>query len=329
LKSPNIDPEHVPPLLAEMALGEIESEFGKAARVLNGAAPGLLTNIPPETALAAAQFMGVQFTRGSVHREVQKEMANLSLRLQWRDATDEQLQEHLRRSGEDYSDSAVAEGREIIDELLAGDVYVAPQAASSIGLALDLGMRAGLELLNRRLVIVDCPPILITSDEPVVTVGGPGFERAERAGIANARLVLFPLTPSRLLVLCRGDIDTRRIGTQLNHFEVAEVNREILYNTTRWAFERPRRHVTHTMQVPPEPDTRAAQEGPLSPVDGTENGQLFRFCRLTRWGISMQTRLGPCRDGGTVQPEWVCPFAPLSSPTCIPSDDATDVLGAF
>jgi hypothetical protein len=134
--------------------------------------------------------------------------------------------------------------------------------------------------VKREWVIFRTRPTLVTCDEPVITVGGPGWQRDERAGVGSAGVVMYPLSPSDLLELFHTWMRPRGPAS-LDRGETIEVNREVIGNASRWAFERPSRHVTELLTVPPAPTEAHVRED--LPVAEGETGEIFRTYSPSRW----------------------------------------------
>jgi len=236
----------------------------------------------PKSGADLARFMGMQLTRGQSFRAMHREMANRMFMLEHQDVTEAGLREHMERQrpGEQVSNEDVLRAMEFLEQQRAGEMFVAYPEASAVALALEAGESIGAHLIRRNWMVYKTPRCLVTSDEPVVLVGGPGLSRGERAGVDAAAVILFPLSPDRLLALVRQDLggDGREV---LDHIEVADVNREVIANATRWAFERPSRRATLGLQVPPAA-LPFVIEGPL-PMTGPKRGDLYRTFRPTRW----------------------------------------------
>lgn len=275
----DIDPAEVPPLLAETLYSRIEE--GASDAITDILESG--DRYPqPKAGADLARFMGMQLTRGQSFRAMHREMANRMFMLEHQDVTEAGLREHMerQRAGEQVSNEDVRRAMEFLEQQRTGELVVAYPDASAIGLALEAGESIGAHLIRRTWMVYETPRCLVTSDEPVVLVGGPGLSRGERAGVDAAAVILFPLSPDRLLTLVRQDLggDEREV---LDHIEVADVNREVIANATRWAFERPSRRATLGLQVPPASPPFAI-EGPL-PLIGPERGDRYRTFRPTRW----------------------------------------------
>jgi hypothetical protein len=124
-------------------------------------------------------------------------------------------------------------------------------------------------------------PLLITCDEPVVLIGGPDFTRLDRIGVANAGAIAFPLSPTALLMMFRHDVEPQG-PSNLNHLEVADVNREILANSGTVAFERPSKQMTTALKVPAHPEVLPTNtDGSELSLRGT--GVAFGFSQSSRW----------------------------------------------
>ncbi|WP_203785967.1 DUF4238 domain-containing protein [Paractinoplanes rishiriensis] len=273
LESPDVDPEEVPPLLMEVMLGEVEGS-GKTAidrMIESGSA-----RLDPEQAAEFAWFLGFQATRGHAYRQTQAQLTNELFRLQFGEITDDGLRRLLNKRGRPTDDAGVAAARRMIDELNAGKVRVSEQQAAVAARSAMSAYDVGRQFLDRNWQIFTAPPILITCDEPVVPIGGPDHRRSERGGFASVGVVVFPLAPHAILAMFRHDLRPAP-PWELTHVEAAELNREILGASARWAFERPARHFTQRVSVPPAPDPVAFEEFE------SDGRRIIRTYPPTRW----------------------------------------------
>ena len=96
--SSDIDPNVIPPLLFEKALGEIEGHAQSAFETLIQSGPD---DLDPRQALDMGIYLGVQYARGqSVRRQIQH--ASHSALVAWFEAMpDNQIAEMLRTQGPD------------------------------------------------------------------------------------------------------------------------------------------------------------------------------------------------------------------------------------
>lgn len=273
LESPDVDPEEVPPLLMEVMFGEVE---GLAKAAIDQMLETGSAHLGPEQAAEFAWFLGFQATRGHAYRRTQAHLMNELFRLKYGKVTDEGLRQLLSKRGQPGDDADVAAARRFIDELNAGTMRVTQQQTAMAAQSAKSAYDVGQQFLNRHWQIFTAPPILITCDEPVVLIGGPGHRRGERGGFASVGVVVFPLAPNAVLAMFRDDLRPAE-PWELAHAEVAELNREILAASARWAFERPARHFTQKVMVPPAPDPAAFEEFE------SDGRQILRAYTPTRW----------------------------------------------
>lgn len=275
LEADGVDEDEVPPLALEVLLSEIEGsaklgldellEFGEPT---------------PENGMFLAWFIALQATRGRGFRATLRAQANEIARLQYETMDEAGVRRLMRSNGGAATDADVAAGMDAIAKIVAGEWKLTPQDAALAGLAAQAAEElVGLLLLERHWLVYDTPALLVTCDEPVVPVGGPLADRGEQAGFGDAPVILFPLTPSKLLVLLRRDLqpEGRR---ELDAVELADVNRELMAASTRWVFEKPSRHIGERMRVPgPSPAiVSEVWEG------SREEGRVVhRMHRPTRW----------------------------------------------
>jgi hypothetical protein len=279
IEHPDVDPEDLPPLLLETTLGQLE---GNAKRVIDDLlAHRNPARIAPQQLLEFAWHMAFTITRGKAFRDEIKELCADIHRMRYEKYTDDHIRAQLREHGITPIAEEVAKHRDFLDKVVAGEIVAEPHAVQILGHAGQSASELGKYLINRRWVVYETPPILVTCDEPVVLIGGPGSPRSERSGVAVAGVIIYPLSPSALLAMFHPGI-TPAPSVILDHTETAELNREIIAAATRWAFERPSRHITERMPVPPAPPKAFLREGPLPQVDGAE-GDLYRSYKPTRW----------------------------------------------
>ncbi len=278
IASQDIDENEIPPNLIEHLLGKVE---GEAAKVITRLRVEPAPNLSQNERFALAVFIGVQFTRGRRERELRAAMANETFKLRYGGLTDAGIAEALSRGGREASDTAIAESREFIDGLVSGEIVVAPKQAASIGLALRTGIEIGAEVSAREWVVASAPPVVITCDEPVVCIDGPGSPRGEHAGL-TAALVAFPLAPDRILLITSEGV---RVENHLSHADVADLNLEILASSHSLAFELPGRSFTTKTKVPPLPAPVAMERRVEQRMkfDDDGEGEVIRFYRPHRF----------------------------------------------
>lgn len=272
--------EHVPPLLFEVMLGQVEGDAVKAIdAIIEAESP---YDVDPGLVVSLAVFVAFQWVRGEMFRRGQEASLTAMYRMAYGELTDDAIRAQLVRAGEVADAEAMVTGRQFIDDLREGRIVLSPHKSNSIAMSGEMAVQIGEWLITRRWHVYRGSG-LATSDEPVVTVGGPGLSRREESGIGLAGAVLFPLSPSALLVMFHPllNLDPGALVPDLVPAEVAECNLEIAANSTRWVFEQPPSHAARTICVPVRwPEAATEQLVATNPDDPSE---LHRFFRRTRW----------------------------------------------
>ena len=203
-------------------------------------------------------------------------------KLTYGEMTDAGIRRYIEDRGREPTDEAIAEVRRFLVQLNSGDVAIGPQKAAVIGMSGQMVETIGLLLFARRWRIYSVPPILVTCDEPVVPIAGPPRPRAERGGIGNAGVVIFPLTPGLLLVAFDGVQARPPAFDQLSYSDIADLNREIAAASSTYAFERLRRKTIAAFKLPPSPPPTAMSE-PVPLIAAGDKRFLIRSHRPSRW----------------------------------------------
>jgi hypothetical protein len=287
VESEDLDPAEMPPLLFELVLGHIEG-WGKEA-IDHLLSPSCV--LDPEMAAKFAWFLAMQFTRGASFRRERQHLTNEFFKLQYSELSDEGIRRMLKRQGGDPTGEMIASFRRFLDGLRDGSVTVEPQHAALVGEGGLAASQIGEHFLARTWMVFETGRVMITCDEPVVLIGGPGLPRHERAGVATAAVVLFPLDPSHVLALFRDDVAVR-LGVRgpwgriargvLDPIETVDLCREVAMNAHRWAFERPSKRRAAKFQIPPLPEPSSVEDvGPIQ--KGDREGRLIRSFRSNRW----------------------------------------------
>jgi hypothetical protein len=223
------DKKAVPPLVIETMLAEIEgAAVGAIDAVIDNAA---LAQVP-ENRLAIATLMAAQHVRG---RRFRSGVASLSGGLMQRTTTARSIEELRTQYGEAVSDADVAQLHEMLEKLRSGEVTVEPQKEWTIGLALSMMEPVAAEIHRRQWAVFESPVPLLTSDEPVVLIGGPRMPRGALPGISTAGAIFMALDPSHLLVAFATQLplDVARMDRRLTAQEAAEINLEIAAHAHR------------------------------------------------------------------------------------------------
>lgn len=292
LDSEDLDPAVVPPLMIEYILSEIE---GQAKPLLERLADDP-SSLSSEEFAVIAGFLGFQSVRGARTQEGIRESVGYFSRLTAPvDASDEYLSQMLADGGEPATPDRVAAVRDGMQMIADGTVRMAPRKAAVVGLAMQNAQTVGYLMYRRPWVVYDTPPILITTDEPVVPVSGPGGNRRERGGAGVAGVIMFPLRPDRLLVMPRPDLAwVHHVGPArvsrgtLDHLELAQVNKELAAHAHRYTFEVPTKRVGLRVSVPATVRATRGEDvtGKVVVVEDDGNEQVQEIHRLftpNRW----------------------------------------------
>ena len=233
-------------------------------------------------------------------------MTEEMMRLQYGSLTRASVWSMLREGGGEPSEEEVDETLAFVEEVRSGTLVLSPQDPALIGLAAESSQQVGEVLLHRRWSLFRTPRVLVTCDEPVVLIGGPGHLRNERPGVATAGAVVFPLVPDLALVMFHPH-RAFRLGMpehplpvgELDLVDTQELNREIAMSCHRWVFERPGLRIGARMDIPPDPGTAVIEERPdLYAIDRPEGEILRCFTR----GRSRNPRDGRSHPGGFEPP---------------------------
>lgn len=284
-ESEDLDPEVVSPMIFETILSRVE---GPAVAVIDELL-ALPDRISPDARYVLSSFMAFQNARGHRQRLRIRATAHLATKLKTRGMSDEQIRARLAELQPEVTDSDVEKARQLLDELQRDEVVVEPQDVQTTSIAFSAAELTAGFLFTRPWVVAATAKSLITTDEPVHPIPGPGFARDEIGGIGIAGLVAFPLSPDRLLLAIRPDLadllgipqDLEILSTiELDLADTFAICKELLMGATRWAFERSDRNVVSNLEVPDPPDDLSVDE--FFSVDG-DGSSMVRSYTHNRW----------------------------------------------
>lgn len=224
LEGDDLDPDSVPPLIVETMLGNIEEPAIAAIDHLIALADG--EQLMGDDRFTLANFLAIQVLRGRHFRARFELMSAGLFRRTMDELTSEKVRDHF---GQDLSDDEVAEHIDAYDRIKSGELGIAPTKASSIKMALSMLEVFGFLLYKRRWVVYRSAVPLVTSDEPVVLLGGRNTPRGSVAGMETAGVIFFALDPHHVLVMFHPELllDEAALEPVLSRDEAAEVNLEI------------------------------------------------------------------------------------------------------
>ena len=135
----------------------------------------------------------------------------------------------------DLTDDQVAEIIEINKQIVSGDAEVLPTKAASIALAFEMLPTFGEEIFGRTWIVYESDTPLLTSDEPVVALGGRLIERGSIPGPAIAGVMMIALDPHHLLAMFHRDmpVSQRAAVPVLSKAEARQINLELAAHAHR------------------------------------------------------------------------------------------------
>lgn len=285
VESEDLDPDLVPPLIFETILSRIEAPAVNAIDQL----ATMPARIDDELRYVTATFMAFQYVRGHRQRLRVRAAANHLAKLQTQGMSDDHIRRVLGQGGSEVLPADVEQAREVLRQLQDGEFQVALQDAWTIGVSVIAAQPVARLLSERPWIVAATHPNLVTTDEPVLAIGGPGSPRTESSGAGVAGLVAFPLNPERVLLAVRrdlavllglpGDLPSLEAG-QLDVTETIALSRELVMSATRWAFERPDPRLIANLDVPARAEDLSIEEY-ASPSD--DDHSLIRHFNYTRW----------------------------------------------
>lgn len=224
-------------------------------------------------------YMAMQYVRGRHFRAVVRASVTDYLKLKYGRMTDKGIRYVLAQRGLEASPENISRMRRMTDDLDEGHVLLGPTKASLLGISGQMVSDIGFYLFKRGWHIYATPPILLTCDEPVVPVPGPPPSRGERGGVADAGVVLYPLSPSLLLAMFDGRGARPRAPHDLSYADLAEINLEVVGASSTYTFERATRDTARALQVPKagDPTSRTITQGRQGDL------HVIRRQRLSRW----------------------------------------------
>ncbi|MBY8861225.1 DUF4238 domain-containing protein [Nocardia sp. CA2R105] len=245
----DVDPDDEPDLWFETHMSRIEDAAARWFRTLDDRAPGKITD--PNFAENLAVFVALQSQRTPRARAADLNISAALQRFGSRNALDDRrvlpiICAALRIP---YSPSR---HYQIIDEILAQPTFSSDAKSTAIDTAIKVWRNHITPHLAQRtwwLATSDDP--LLTCDEPVVRIAGPGKPRNRPPDFSNTALVLFPISPHRLLLATQ----KTQLPTpfELTPDETRGVNLEITSNAIEFTYELPGDDIAAGITVPPLP----------------------------------------------------------------------------
>lgn len=172
-------------------------------------------------------FMALQMLRGRRMRRTLEIMADFFTKIQITGVTRDNVLEYFKEMGIKPTDLEIQEFFEYQSNL--DDIFIAPSTNEHIKFILVSLETWTRRISNRPISIIEFEkPILITSDEPIMTLFGDQYSNV---GFLLADEIHFPISPRHLLVLGQaGENDGQFLKCPNGVFNAKEFNREMLRN---------------------------------------------------------------------------------------------------
>lgn len=290
LSGEGLDTDAVPPWLMETTLGRLEDEAVPAlARLV--AKPESLSS---EDRFFVSNLLAFQYTRSRGIREEMKFLANEVFKATYGALTADGVRAELTRRSVDPTPERVDGSLRFLEDVQRGRAWVEPQKAQLVHQAAAHAVQLAEYLFTRVWIVYSVPPLLVTTDQPVVAIHGPGGSREHRAGLGTAGVVVFPLNPSHLLAMVHTRLAAdwglsaepdRIYLDQLTSFESLEVAHELVAHTDRYVVEVPNRSLGSRLNVGPLAPPADFDEVARRP-QGAGQASLMRLSKRNRWATA-------------------------------------------
>jgi hypothetical protein len=275
------------PVWWEAFLSEIEERTAVTLRTLDEVQ---MTELDADSYSEFLWFLALQITRGAHFRRNLQWTMLQKYEIGFEQAGDDFIEKRVRESGADVTPESVGIARGQLEQMRANPEMLPIFNALKIRESARLAKEVVPILWTRRPVLYRTPARLVTSDEPVAPVAEDLGAKVGDFGMANAPVLVFPISPTRLLALFHPEFPILLPpDAQLTVNECLDLNQAILGNAYRFAFERPAMHLTEQLFVPPRPEG-----GTREVVQRMQSGkELHRFLPARRWRGSPHAPIRP------------------------------------
>ena len=273
------DPENTPSLFNEVVFGRLEN---RVKLVLDSLCNGQqLNQLTGSAQVDLLLYISMQFCRGETFRRDQTTM--------WIHRF-ERVLEHDRRALAFLSYSrTTASGKEALlrQQITESEEFIERIRSGKERNVFGVWMAEAVALVSadfdrRTWFVIETAGDLITCDEPVVYIAGPGFPRDEQGGPEESAVVVFPVSPKFLLAGFRRDAIPRGgVYSPLTIDETREINMQIMVAANRELYERPVSSVSESIILSPRPTSDII---PDRIIDHTDKGYpVHLYRKKLRW----------------------------------------------
>ena len=250
LEADDIDQTSTPPLVVEVLL----EVFDKLAKVrideLLAAEPGPVTDVEMKRDLA--MVVAAQMSRGQSFRQEQPDLLEYGSRQDPIEHSKVAARIWLLSTGQSLDDETIEVAAAQMREKDRRSLISQDHKPQAIQLMMQNFTKLIVPLITRNWAVYCTQTPLLTSDDPVVVIGGPSTDRRVKPGNASAAVWIYPIDRHRLLAFFRPGISPQ-LPFVLDAVETYEINQEIVAAAYEKIFEHPDDDIASTITVPPWP----------------------------------------------------------------------------
>lgn len=213
-------------------------------------------DLPIEVLGEIVWFVALQITRGVNFRRGLQWHRLQEFVIAYEKAGDAALRRRLEIAGFEVTDDRVDLARAQLEEMRKDPLKVPMMNALKIKISAQATSEIVKWISARRFVVYRTSvPRLVTSDEPVAPLAEFMGDPEAPLGIANAPVLVLPLSPSAILAMFNPGIHVRLDPNEpLTAADVLDLNQVVLGNAFAWGFERPSQSLTSKLYVPKLPE---------------------------------------------------------------------------
>ncbi|OBI60250.1 hypothetical protein A5666_16140 [Mycolicibacterium fortuitum] len=238
------------PVWFEVFLSVLE---GRVAGLTNSLADGTteLHDLSIDELVEFVWFLAFQLTRGMNYRRGLLWTLVQEHAIKYESSGDDSLRRILSDGGYEVTDESVAMMRSQLLEMRCDPGRLPILTAFKLKQSAESAAAIFPHLASRAAVVYRTPRRLVTCDEPVVPLDWAMGSTSGDFGVANAPVIVYPLSPERVLALFRPDFPIElEDNAMLSHSELLALNQSILGNAYLHGFELPSMHFTSQLYVP-------------------------------------------------------------------------------
>lgn len=269
--------QNMSPVVWEVFLSEIED---RAAPIIKKMHDRGLNEISDSDGAVLLMFISFQITRSRSFRLLTQWTVTEGHQALFERAGDDYLRQLLTKNGFSETPEHVNRLRQDLVAFRENPDLFPMNRSEQIALSGKSARDLAPMLFKRKFVLYRTFPRLVTCDQPVVELYEDMCRYPHQGGIEGAPILVFPLGPDLVLSMFREDqpilLDPSK---ELTSDETLELNRAILGNSDRLAFEQSDLHITEKLYVPEKPPP-----GVRHMVGRSEDGrEIHRLRPGRRW----------------------------------------------